>query len=121
MPEYKLENARAMRKKPTAAERQLWKFLRAKRLGGLRFRRQSPMLGYIADFYCPSVGLVVELDGGHHNDRKATDAHRDQVMEAHGFTVLRIANELVFGDMLETLRRIGEAANGARSTIAGDC
>jgi len=120
MPEYKLQHARELRKKPTLAEKELGTWLKGRRLGGLKFRRQSPMLGYIADFYCPEVGLVVELDGGYHEDRRAYDGHRDQVMEAHGLHVLRIANELVHGDMAETLRRIGVAANEARSATSRD-
>jgi very-short-patch-repair endonuclease len=62
---YRLtRNARALRARATDAERFLWRHLCAKRMLGLRFYRQRPLLDYVLDFYCPRARLVVELDGG---------------------------------------------------------
>ncbi|MBN2408270.1 MAG: DUF559 domain-containing protein [Candidatus Aminicenantes bacterium] len=56
--------ARALRKRSTEAENLLWKKLRAKRLNGLKFRRQEPIGGYIVDFVCFERKVIIELDGG---------------------------------------------------------
>ncbi|MDX2222810.1 MAG: DUF559 domain-containing protein [Rhodospirillaceae bacterium] len=66
--------ARALRRAMTEAENKLWKLLRAGQLGGFSFRRQHPIGPFIADFYCPQIKLVVELDGGQHG----LDAHKQK-------------------------------------------
>jgi len=57
--------ARKLRKDLTEAEKKLWRALRRDQLGGLNFRRQHPIGPYVLDFYCPKLGLAVEVDGGH--------------------------------------------------------
>ncbi|MDB5198020.1 MAG: hypothetical protein JWP88_2391 [Flaviaesturariibacter sp.] len=91
------ENARALRKVSTEAERILWNILRGKRLLNLKFRRQHPLQQYIADFYCHELKLVIELDGGYHNtmEQQVYDLERTKELEKQGVTVLRIKNEEV--------------------------
>jgi very-short-patch-repair endonuclease len=86
--------AKHLRSNPTDAERKLWRFLRTKQLGGLRFRRQQPIGPYVVDFFCSAAKLIVELDGGHHGtDKKvADDGMRSQWLEERGYKVLRFAN-----------------------------
>jgi len=84
--------ARQLRNAATDAERRLWQFLRSRQLGGFRFRRQAPIAGYIADFVCPELKLVIELDGGQHLEQSDYDAHRTLVLERHGYRVLRYWN-----------------------------
>jgi len=55
--------ARHLRREPTDVERKLWYRLRREQLSGLSFRRQHPIGPYVLDFYCPSIGLAIELDG----------------------------------------------------------
>ena len=62
----KKERAHQFRREITPSEAALWQALRANRLGGLHFRRQQIIDGFIADFYCHAAGLVVELDGSVH-------------------------------------------------------
>lgn len=78
----------------TDAEHTLWSYLRRKQIGGLRFRRQQPIGPYVVDFYCSAAKLVIELDGGHHNEesRRLYDEARTQWLRSEGFHVLRIAN-----------------------------
>lgn len=66
------ERANLLRKIMTPAEKKLWQFLKNRQLNGLRFRRQHPISIFIADFYCHSAKLIVELDGEIHldNERK---------------------------------------------------
>ncbi|MEY4241713.1 MAG: hypothetical protein RJA14_1409 [Pseudomonadota bacterium] len=88
--------ARRSRREPTMAEVAVWKMLRDRRLGDWKFRRQMPVGPYIADFCCPALKLIIELDGGVHVLRAESDAKRDGWLTAKaGFTVLRFANEVV--------------------------
>lgn len=81
--------ARRLRNDSTDAERRLWRFLRRQQLGGHKFRRQYPLAGYIADFVCVPVRLVVELDGGQHLDALAYDQWRTEALQREGYRVLR--------------------------------
>lgn len=65
--------AHSMRLTPTDSEARLWGALRSSQLG-VAFRRQVPLLGFIADFYAPSAQLIVEVDGGYHGRRASADA-----------------------------------------------
>ncbi len=59
---------KGLRKGLTIAEARLWKQLKGKGLKGRKFRRQHSIGRYIVDFYCPSENLVIELDGGIHDE-----------------------------------------------------
>jgi very-short-patch-repair endonuclease len=98
-----------MRRFPTPMESLLWHALRDRQLGGLKFRRQIVMGHYIADFYCASARLVVELDGITHveSDR---DQRRDAWMQSQGVRVLRFWNNEVMGNLSGVLECILEAA-----------
>lgn len=70
----------------------MWKRLRNRQFEGLKFRRQTPIGPYVADFYCEAHRLVVAIYGGQHRiDRiVAADAERDRYMRANGYRVCRI-------------------------------
>jgi very-short-patch-repair endonuclease len=102
------EKARALRKRSTEAERLLWSHLRAKRLGGLKFRRQEPIGRYIVDFVSFDRSLIVELDGGQHLEEKAEDDERTRWLECQGFRVLRFWNNDVMRNVQTVLKRIRE-------------
>ncbi|MEQ7156597.1 MAG: hypothetical protein B7Z42_05465 [Brevundimonas sp. 12-68-7] len=87
--------ARRGRSDPTRPEAIFWKMLRDRRLEGLKFRRQMPLGPCIADFACPSIRLIVELDGGVHDLRLEADATRDAWLTKNGWTVLRFRNQAV--------------------------
>ena len=109
------ELARQFRKEPTPAEELLWKRLRSYRLTGLKFRRQHPLGGAIADFYCAERRLVIEVDGEVHNyqENRERDELRDEVMVSRGLTVLRFANDRVFNDLERVLQEILAAGTTA--------
>jgi len=71
-----ISTARRLRRAMTLPEVLLWQALRRKQTR-FRFRRQHPIGPYIADFFCPSAALVVEVDGGVHgtSDRSERDAY----------------------------------------------
>lgn len=80
----------------TKAEACLWKYvLKAGQLKGFQFRRQRPVLNYIADFMCKELMLVIEVDGITHHAEEAIkkDEFRQKILESAGFTVLRLRDE----------------------------
>ena len=89
------ETARYLRKKMTRAEILLWEHLKGNNFCGLKFRRQHPISFYIADFYCHSLKLVIELDGKIHINKKDHDDGRTAEMENFGILVIRFKNEQV--------------------------
>ncbi|HVT84106.1 MAG TPA: DUF559 domain-containing protein [Chitinophagaceae bacterium] len=91
-------NANHLRKEMTKAEACLWKYvLRASQLKGFQFRRQRPVLNYIADFMCKELMLIIEVDGITHQWEETIkkDAIRQKALENAGFTVLRFRDEEV--------------------------
>ncbi len=102
------ETARALRRRPTDAERMLWKHLRLKQLGGLKFRRQEPIDGYIVDFVCYGSRVIIEADGGQH-DNSESDGARDRYLQQQGFTVLRFWNTDILQNMQGVLSQIRAA------------
>jgi very-short-patch-repair endonuclease len=86
----------------TKAEVCLWKnVLRARKMKGYQFRRQRPVLWYIADFMCKELMLIIEVDGITHTipEVKRHDTKRQKALEAAGFTVMRFEDD----DVLENI------------------
>lgn len=104
--------ARALRRSSTDAEALLWSKLRARQLGGLKFRRQHPLEGYVLDFACIEARLAVEIDGGQHAqcDAVQRDDLRTQVIGSCGLRVLRFWNNEVLSNLEGVLQVIAEAA-----------
>ena len=90
-------NARSLRARLTDAEQRLWARLRRKHFLGVQFYRQKPIGTYIADFYAPSVRLVVEVDGSQHLDppQAEHDRRRTAYLEQQGLRVLRFTDRQV--------------------------
>jgi very-short-patch-repair endonuclease len=88
--------ARNLRSEPTAAERKMWSRLRNRRFLDLKFKRQFPIDRFVVDFVCLDAKLIIEVDGGQHGDRVASDANRTEVLESLGYLVLRFWNNDVF-------------------------
>ena len=93
LPSLVLEQAKRLRSSMTDAERRLWQYLRAGRLGGFKFRRQHPVPPYIVDFCCVERRLVIELDGSQHNE--VVDAERSRNLQSQGWRVVRYWNNEV--------------------------
>ena len=93
--------ARHLRRELTEAERKLWYALRAHRLAGLSFRRQTPCGPFIVDFLCADARLVVEVDGATHSteDEIVYDKRRDAWFAANGYRVLRVTNDDVYRNL----------------------
>ena len=102
--------ARNLRKNSTDSERQLWYYLRAKRLG-YKFKRQVPIDYFIVDFVCFEKHLIIELDGGQHQEMRVYDKQRTEALRKKGFQVLRFWNN----DVLENIEGVLEAITQALS------
>jgi very-short-patch-repair endonuclease len=118
-----LAYARKMRHSARRAERRAWVLLRERRMLGLKFHCQFPIANYIVDFYCEHLRLVLELDGGVHDDPKQArnDERRNTYLRDLGYHVLRVPNGLVLQapDQLECEIKkflIGDCVEGLRCT-----
>jgi very-short-patch-repair endonuclease len=100
-----------MRHEPVTAKRMFWRYIRDRRLGGFKFRRQHPTGPYIVDHVCLEKKVVVELDGSIHENQVEYDVARDRKLESQGYRVLRFDNYdvsenigYVFSTILMSLR-----------------
>jgi very-short-patch-repair endonuclease len=97
--------ARRLRRNATDAELRLWNGLRSRAIDGCKFVRQQPIGPYVVDFVCRERRLVIEVDGGQHNESDA-DRVRDQWLQDHNYRVLRFWNNDVLNNtngVLETI------------------
>ncbi len=89
--------ARELRNRATDAERALWQSINARKISGIRFNRQVPIGPFICDFVARSIHLVIEVDGGQHNE--TVDATRTAFLENQGYRVIRFWNNDVLGNL----------------------
>jgi very-short-patch-repair endonuclease len=87
-------------------ETRLWQKLRGAQIDGASFRRQHPAGNYILDFYCSTLRLAIELDGGQHAMAVERDRLRDEWLSQHGVTVVRFWNSDVSGNLPGVLEAI---------------
>ena len=99
--------AEELRNNMTEAEKLLWERLSNKQLG-VRFKAQHPIEYFIADFYCHSAKLVIELDGEIHNQQKEYDIGREAEMKEYDIKVIRFTNHEVFENIEGVMERIRE-------------
>jgi len=116
VPKYKVsapvqyELAKGMRKDYTKAEDKLWQRIRNQQLG-VKFRRQHPIESYIVDFVSLQDNLIVEVDGGYHEneEQKIYDAERTKRLNEIGFQVIRFSNTEVLENIPVVSKKIKEA------------
>ncbi len=94
MPDKLVHTTKALRKRQRAAERLLWRHVRAKQMEGRKFRRQHPIGNYVVDFICLEKSLVIEVDGRQHACG-TKDKERGAWLTLEGFKVLRFWNNEV--------------------------
>jgi very-short-patch-repair endonuclease len=112
--------AKRLRSNTTPHERTLWRALKELPVDGTHFRRQAPIGPFIVDFLCPAAHLVIELDGGHHNEDGTAkrDRERQLWLEQQGYRVVRFWNSEIAGDLTAVLERIYVELHGSRETKA---
>jgi leucyl-tRNA synthetase/very-short-patch-repair endonuclease len=98
------------RNNPTEAENILWQLLRNNQTG-YKIRRQHAISQFIADFVTLQKGLIIEVDGNHHNLNKEADDARTGVLNHFGFTVIRFSNDEVIRNPQSIFEKIKETLN----------
>jgi very-short-patch-repair endonuclease len=114
--------ARRLRENMTDAERRLWQALRRGQLNGVQFRRQHPLGPYTLDFYCSSLRLAVEVDGGQHAElRKQADDQRTHWLADKDIAIVRYWNNDVLsnlqGVLEDLLTHIERRASGLTPSL----
>ena len=106
------ERRRELRRNQTEAEQKVWQQVRGRRFYGLKFLRQYSVGSYILDFYCPTLKLGVELDGGQHNRPEGceNDAVRTEFLQTQGVQVVRFWNHDVLQNMSGVLEQLAVSA-----------
>ena len=107
--------AKKLRANTTPPERILWRALKELPIEGTHFRRQAPIGPYVVDFFCPAKRLIIELDGGHHNEDATAerDSKRQAWLEQEGYRVIRFWNSDVTADLNAVLERIYMEVHGS--------
>ena len=105
------EQARALRKELTPAERKLWSVLRGKKLNGVKFRRQHAIGSFIVDFVSIKQKLVIELDGSQHLEQDDYAVERTKYLNAQGYKVIRFWNNQVENELDGVIRAIENVLN----------
>lgn len=105
--------AKDLRKNQTEAEQKLWNLLKNRQLEDCKFRRQHQINDYIVDFVCLEKKLIIELDGGHHNEEKnlKEDEIRTKNLEKEGYKVLRFWNDEVLQNVEGVYEAISDNIN----------
>ncbi len=103
------QKAEELRNRMTPAEEVLCKLIHINEWK-LKFRRQHPIWNYVADFYCHKLKLVIELDGGIHEQEeiKKYDEARENHLKEFGLTILRFKNEQVLSNSDEVMKEIAQ-------------
>ena len=117
--------SRKLRKNQTKSEKILWQTLRGNQLG-IKFRRQHPIkfnLGsqnrlFVADFYCASLKLIVELDGQIHLNQVEYDEYRTYLIEIMGYSVIRFSNDKIILQIDKVLEKIKDLATSPPSPLS---
>jgi very-short-patch-repair endonuclease len=89
---------RELRRRESNAEAKLWFYLRSRQLNGIKFRRQQPLGRFIVDFISFETKLIIEVDGGQHNEMSniRNDEQRTQFLENSGYKVIRFWNNGIY-------------------------
>ena len=109
--------ARNLRKRQTVAEEKLWSRIRNKQLNGLKLLRQHPVFYeydgrerfFIADFYCNDLHLVIEIDGGIHEQQEDYDEIRSEIMRSQkNLQIIRFSNEQIMENIDKVINELKE-------------
>ena len=103
-------NARNLRKNMTAQECKLWQLIRNRQFHGLRFLRQYIIGKYIADFVCREKKIIIELDGGQHNEEQniILDTERTKYLKSKGYLVIRFWNNDIDHNIEDVYQKLEE-------------
>ena len=106
--------SKELRQNLTDAENILWTVLRRNQINNLHFKRQKPIGKYIVDFICREKHLIIEIDGGQHNQEKniVYDCERTRFLESYGYKVIRFWNNEIDNNIEGVYKTIMNALTG---------
>jgi len=106
------EKAIYNRQHQTQSEKLLWNLIRGKSLG-VSFRRQHPIDQFIVDFVCLSIKLIIEVDGGYHDEEEQQiyDKNRSLILTDYGYTIIRFSNEEILSSPIDVINSIKHYIN----------
>jgi very-short-patch-repair endonuclease len=106
---------RGLRRESSDAEQRVWRMLRARKLDGVKFRRQHPIGRYVLDFYCPAARLAIEIDGGSHYEPRGIrrDLERTAFLKSIGIRVIRFTNLEALGECDGLLEAVWDEVRAA--------
>ena len=90
----------------------MWEILKG-HFEGCKFRRQHIIGDYIVDFVCLSKQIVIEIDGGYHQEeqQQKLDEQRTEFLNNQGFQVIRLKNEEVIGNTSSVIKYLKTVLN----------
>ena len=102
--------AKELRKNLTPQERKLWQILRNHNFYGYEIRRQYPIGDYIVDFICRAKKIIIEIDGGQHNQNEAIkyDETRTKFLSSLGYKVIRFWNNEIDNNIAGVYKKLQE-------------
>ena len=105
--------ARSLRKNATIQERRLWNLLKNRQFYNLKFKRQQPIGDYIVDFICKEAKIIIEVDGGQHNEPENIeyDKTRTEYLNNLGYKVVRFWNNEIYENIEGVVLRLKEEIN----------
>ena len=105
--------ARNLRKNSTIQERRLWNLLKNRQFHNLKFKRQQPVGDYIVDFICKEAKIIIEIDGGQHNEPENIeyDKTRTEYLNTLGYKVIRFWNNEIYENIEGVVLRLKEEIN----------
>ena len=109
----KITLARNLRKNATIQERRLWNLLKNRQFYNLKFKRQQPIGDYIVDFICKEAKIIIEIDGGQHNEPENIDydTARTKYLNNLGYKVVRFWNNEIYENIEGVVLRLEEEIN----------
>jgi len=120
------QTVRSLRKDQTEAEKVLWRALKDRKLLGKKFLRQHPVVFdwrgrerfLIADFYCHEAKLVIEVDGGIHEQQKDYDEAREFVLKSMGMKIIRFKNQEIIDQLKTSLNTLKICLNPSQPSLS---
>ena len=105
--------ARNLRKTSTIQEKRMWNLLKNRQFYNLKFKRQQPIGNYIVDFICKEAKIIIEIDGGQHNNSKNIeyDNIRTEFLNSLGYKVIRFWNNEIYENIDGVMSKLKEEIN----------
>jgi (E)-4-hydroxy-3-methylbut-2-enyl-diphosphate synthase len=117
-----ITKAKELRNNMTHAEIMLWSRLRMRHIDGYKFRRQQVIFGYIVDFYCHELKLIIEVDGEIHSlpEQVKKDKSRNKILKINGYHIFRLSNIDIEIDLTDSVNKLKSFISTISSPSQGD-